>query len=61
MDVVDVVDAAAGTVCSVRTVDLQDLAIRTTPGYDGVTGLGVPEGVAFLRRIQPTPRRPRCP
>ena len=33
---------------SVRTFDFQGLAIHTTPGYDNVTGLGVPDGLAFL-------------
>ena len=42
------VDATDGTHPSVRTFDFQGLAIHTTPGYDNVTGLGVPNGLAFL-------------
>jgi subtilase family serine protease len=42
------VDASDGLITSVRTFDFQGLAIHTTPGYDDVTGLGVPRGVAFL-------------
>jgi subtilase family serine protease len=48
VDYVDGVDAADGTVTSVRTFDFQGLAIHTAPGYDNVTGLGVPNGLAFL-------------
>ena len=42
------VDATDGTTTSVRTFDFQGLAIHTAPGYDNVTGLGVPNGLAFL-------------
>jgi subtilase family serine protease len=42
------VDASDGTTTSVRTFDFQGLTINTTPGYDNVTGLGVPNGLAFL-------------
>ncbi len=42
------VDATDGLTTSVRTFDFQGLAIHTTPGYDNVTGLGVPRGLAFL-------------
>jgi subtilase family serine protease len=49
VDYADGVDASDGTVTSVRTFDFQGLAIRTTPGYDNVTGLGTPNGLAFLR------------
>ena len=45
------VDAKDGTTTSVRTFDFPGLAISTTPGYDNTTGLGVPNGVTFLRRI----------
>jgi len=48
VDYVDGVDAADGTATSVRTFDFQGLAIHTAPGYDNVTGLGVPNGLAFL-------------
>jgi subtilase family serine protease len=49
VDYADGVDASGGLVTSVRTFDFQGLAIRTTPGYDNVTGLGTPNGLAFLR------------
>jgi subtilase family serine protease len=42
------VDATDGTTTSVRTFDFQGLAIHTAPGYDNVTGLGTPHGLAFL-------------
>jgi len=42
------VDATDGTTTSVRTFDFQGLAINTAPGYDNVTGLGTPDGLAFL-------------
>jgi subtilase family serine protease len=42
------VDASGGLTTSVRTFDFQGLTIHTTPGYDNVTGLGVPNGLAFL-------------
>ena len=42
------VDAADGTTTSVRTFDFQGLTIHTAPGYDNVTGLGTPDGLAFL-------------
>ena len=48
VDYVNGVDASDGTVRSVRTFDFQGLTIQTTPGYDNVTGLGVPNGLAFL-------------
>jgi subtilase family serine protease len=48
VDYVNGTDAADGTVTSVRTFDFQGLAIHTAPGYDNVTGLGTPDGLAFL-------------
>jgi subtilase family serine protease len=48
VDYVNGVDASDGTVRSVRTFDFQGLTINTAPGYDNVTGLGVPNGLAFL-------------
>jgi subtilase family serine protease len=48
VDYVNGVDASDGFVRSVRTFDFQGLTIQTTPGYDNVTGLGVPNGLAFL-------------
>ena len=45
-----------------RTFDFQGLTIHTTPGYDNVTGLGVPNGLAFLALSltisQPSARHP---
>ena len=41
-------DATDGTTTSVRTFDFQGLTIQTAPGYDNVTGLGMPDGLAFL-------------
>jgi subtilase family serine protease len=48
VDYVNGVDATNGTATSVRTFDFQGLAIHTAPGYDNVTGLGTPDGLAFL-------------
>ncbi len=42
------IDASNGTVTTVRTFDFPGLAIDTRPGYDLTTGLGAPDGVAFL-------------
>jgi subtilase family serine protease len=42
------VDSSQGTTTSVRVFDFQGLTIQTAPGYDNVTGLGVPNGTAFL-------------
>jgi len=51
IDYLNGVDAVDGTVTSVRTFDFQGLTIKTTPGYDNVTGLGVPNGMQFLFRL----------
>jgi subtilase family serine protease len=51
VDYVNGVDASNGTVTSVRTFDFQGLTIKTTPGYDNVTGLGTPNGLTFLSQI----------
>jgi subtilase family serine protease len=48
VDFVNGTDDKDGTVTSVRTFDFQGLAIHTAPGYDNVTGLGTPDGLAFL-------------
>jgi subtilase family serine protease len=48
VDYVNGIDATSGTRTSVRSFDLAGLAIKTTPGYDTVTGLGTPNGLAFL-------------
>jgi subtilase family serine protease len=44
-------NAADGITTSVRTFDLP-LSIRTAAGYDDVTGLGVPNGAAFLNALR---------
>ncbi|MDQ6697859.1 MAG: S53 family peptidase [Actinomycetota bacterium] len=51
VDYVNSVNPAGGLTRSVRTFDDQSLTIHTNPGYDDVTGLGVPRGIAFLLRI----------
>jgi len=51
VDFINGVDDADGTRTSVRTFDFGGLAIKTKPGYDDVTGLGVPNGMDFLFRI----------
>jgi subtilase family serine protease len=48
VDYVNSVDASNGLVTSVRTFDWPGLTIHTTPGYDNVTGLGVPNSPLFL-------------
>ena len=44
----DDVDTADGTTTSLRWWNATDLTLHTTNGYDNVTGLGVPNGLAFL-------------
>ena len=51
VDFINGVDATDGLRTSARTFDFQGLAIQTRPGYDDVTGLGVPNGLAFLSHI----------
>ncbi|HET9729831.1 MAG TPA: S53 family peptidase [Acidimicrobiia bacterium] len=51
VDYVNSVDAKKGTITSVRTFDFGGLAISTGPGYDTTTGLGVPNGAAFLAHM----------
>ncbi|GAB3568226.1 S53 family peptidase [Amycolatopsis endophytica] len=48
VDYANSVDASEGLITSVRELDWQSLSIHTTRGYDDVTGLGVPNGLAFL-------------
>jgi subtilase family serine protease len=45
------VDARRGITTTVRTFDFPGLAIATADGYDNTTGLGVPNGSAFLTHI----------
>jgi subtilase family serine protease len=42
-------NADDGLLVSARTLDYGDLTIHTTRGYDNVTGVGSPDGKAFLR------------
>jgi subtilase family serine protease len=51
VDYRDGVDSADGVTRSVRTFDFTDLAIHTTKGYDDTTGLGTPNGQAFIDRL----------
>ncbi|MBI2710902.1 MAG: S8/S53 family peptidase [Actinobacteria bacterium] len=51
VDFVNGVNRYAGYRTSVRTFDYDGLTIRTSPGYDRVTGLGVPNGRQFLFRL----------
>ncbi|WP_435122843.1 S53 family peptidase [Amycolatopsis thermoflava] len=48
VDYANSVDASGGLITSARELDWPGLTIHTTPGYDNVTGLGVPNGLAFL-------------
>ncbi|GDY32234.1 S53 family peptidase [Gandjariella thermophila] len=51
VDYVNGLDPSAGYVRSVRSFDFTGLTIHTAPGYDNVTGLGTPNGAAFVLRI----------
>ena len=46
-DFVNGVDSSKGTVLSLRTLDM-DSSLRTTVGYDNVTGIGSPFGAGFI-------------
>jgi subtilase family serine protease len=48
VDYANSVDASEGLLRSARNLDYQGLTIRTTKGYDDVTGLGAPNGLLFL-------------
>ncbi len=48
VDYVNGLDSTNGFATSVRSFDYPNLTIHTTPGYDNVTGLGVPNGNSFL-------------
>lgn len=43
---------ADGVFTSVRTFDWPGQSIHTAPGYDTITGLGVPNGIAFLAGLK---------
>jgi subtilase family serine protease len=51
VDFVNSVDSKKGLTTSVRTFDFGGLSIHTRVGYDNTTGLGVPNGAAFLQHI----------
>jgi subtilase family serine protease len=51
VDYVNGLDAKDGLTTSARTFDYGELSIHTRPGYDNVTGLGVPNGSLFLRLL----------
>jgi subtilase family serine protease len=46
------VDASGGLTTSLRTMN-QVLTLSVVPGYDDTTGLGSPNGLAFLRALAP--------
>jgi subtilase family serine protease len=50
LDYVNSVDATAGILKSLRTMN-QTLSLKTTPGYDDVTGVGTPTGT-FIVALQ---------
>jgi subtilase family serine protease len=50
VDYANQVDASGGLIVSARKLDYPNLTIHTTPGYDNVTGVGSPNGPAFLFR-----------
>jgi subtilase family serine protease len=51
VDYVNGLDPSGGYATSVRSFDFPGLTIHTAPGYDNVTGLGTPNGAAFVLRI----------
>jgi subtilase family serine protease len=49
------IDPSGGTVNILRTIDDEDPAatiLRVTPGYDDMTGIGSPNGLAFLAALR---------
>ncbi|GLY65959.1 S53 family peptidase [Amycolatopsis taiwanensis] len=50
VDFVNSTDASDGLIVSARKLDFPNLTIHTTRGYDNVTGVGSPNGPAFLYR-----------
>jgi subtilase family serine protease len=50
-DYVNGVNGAKGYTVSLRSINL-DSSLRTTPGYDNVTGLGVPNGAALIQALK---------
>jgi subtilase family serine protease len=53
-DYANKVDASGGVTTSLRTLD-HDSSLATAPGYDNVTGLGTPNGAAFLAGLAARP------
>ena len=49
-DFVNGANASKGTVLSLRTLDM-DSSLRTTAGFDNVTGMGSPRGSAFINAL----------
>ena len=49
-DFVNGVNASKGTTLSLRTLDM-DSSLRTTAGFDNVTGMGSPRGSAFINAL----------
>ena len=55
VDYINGVDAAGGTRTTLRTIDDQDPAatiLRATAGYDDITGIGSPNGLAFISALR---------
>lgn len=48
-DYVNSLDDSAGYKYQLQTVDVQSTTVHTLPGYDDETGVGVPNGAAFVR------------
>jgi subtilase family serine protease len=52
VDFVNAVDASAGTTTSLRSLDVKPGTIlRSEKGYDDITGIGSPNGAAFLSKL----------
>jgi len=52
VDFANTVDPSKGFVYSLRTLDFGGLTIHTVAGYDDVTGLGTPNGAAFINALK---------
>ena len=52
VDFANTVDPSNGFVYSLRTLDFGGLTIHTVAGYDDVTGLGTPNGAAFINALK---------
>jgi len=49
-DFLNAVDATAGITTSLRTFN-HDSSLKVTAGWDDVTGVGTPNGIAYLRQL----------